>query len=63
MCLEISGHLGADDLSAITAGLELGTVHELMCHPGRLDQSEIPTLACCVTTTGSASSRRSPTLP
>jgi hypothetical protein len=39
--LEGSGRLGAPELDAITAGLEPGVVHELMCHPGRFDPAEI----------------------
>ena len=39
--LEASGRLGIDDLDALTADLQPGGVYELMCHPGRLDRSEV----------------------
>jgi chitin disaccharide deacetylase len=39
--LECSGRLGRADLAAIAAGLQPGTVYELMCHPGRPDPAEV----------------------
>ena len=39
--LEASGRLRIDDLDALTADLQPGGVYELMCHPGRLDRSEV----------------------
>jgi predicted glycoside hydrolase/deacetylase ChbG (UPF0249 family) len=39
--LEASGRLRIDDLDAVTTDLRPGDVYELMCHPGRLDRSEV----------------------
>jgi hypothetical protein len=39
--LEASGRLRIGDLDSLTAGLQPGGVYELMCHPGRLDRSEV----------------------
>jgi predicted glycoside hydrolase/deacetylase ChbG (UPF0249 family) len=39
--LEASGRLDMSDVSALTADLRPGRVYELMCHPGRLDGSEV----------------------
>lgn len=39
--LEASGRLRIDDLEMLTAGLRPGSIYELMCHPGRLDRSEV----------------------
>jgi predicted glycoside hydrolase/deacetylase ChbG (UPF0249 family) len=39
--LETSGRLDLGALDAATAGLNPGGVHELMCHPGRLDPGEV----------------------
>lgn len=39
--LESSGHVGLEDLDALTADLKPGGVYELMCHPGHLDRAEV----------------------
>lgn len=38
--LEASGRLDMEEFDTLTADLRAGRVHELMCHPGRLDRSE-----------------------
>lgn len=39
--LETSGRLRIADLDAMTRKLQPGGIYELMCHPGRLDRSEV----------------------
>lgn len=39
--LESSGHVGPENLDALTAELKPGEVYELMCHPGHLDRAEV----------------------